>query len=164
MSYQALDLLKTSPRRSREPDLGFQPKFGIRSPDVGPRDQKPKRSTQNPAPRISNGAIWCKLWPKTILDIWSAKPCCNRWSGGQIGLSGNKGYIGKQFFFFANTGGVQVVTVLKQALVNVTSTYCSFHVWSCDFTNRGIIVHRHGHCGVWQNTYLRRSIIASIPP
>ena len=53
---------------------------GVQMLVPGTKNQKDARrkTMQNPASRIPNGAIWCKLWPKTILDIWSPQPCCNR--------------------------------------------------------------------------------------
>ena len=56
------------------------PKFGIPGSKNDPRGRKYQicapNTMQNPVFRIPNGAICCKLWPKTILD--------GTWGSGQI--------------------------------------------------------------------------------
>ena len=89
-------------------------RFGILDPiwdsgsqkwSLGPKTKRMRAGTiQNPAARIRNGAIWSKLWPKSILAPWGKNPCCNKGTLGHMGHSGNKGHISKVFFFSANTG------------------------------------------------------------
>ena len=57
-----------------QPEPNFQipgPNFGsgVQKWVPGTKNQKDagRKTMQNPASRIPNGAIWCKLWPKTIL-------------------------------------------------------------------------------------------------
>ena len=52
-------------------NITFFDQFCPRAPMfvLGTQNQKDagRKTMQNPASRIPNGAIWCKLWPKTIL-------------------------------------------------------------------------------------------------
>ena len=53
------------------PKITFFYQFCPRAPMfvLGTQNQKDagRKTMQNPASRIPNGAIWCKLWPKNIL-------------------------------------------------------------------------------------------------
>ena len=49
------------------PGPNFGPEAKQNVPGAKKQKDAGRKTMQNPASRIPNGAIWCKLWPKTIL-------------------------------------------------------------------------------------------------
>ena len=95
-----LDLLKTSPRPTREPDFGFQSKFRIRGLDFGSQDRKTKRRALkfHAEPRLQNSK-WShmvqviaqhhfgRFVPKTLLQQVDMGANSAQWEQGAYGKS-----------------------------------------------------------------------------
>ena len=101
--WRTPDLLKTSPRPSREPVLESWVQIWIRGPKNDPRGPKPKRcAPKNHAePRLQNSkwSHMVKIVAQNHFGLWSSKPYSTRGQGAQMGHRWNTRHIWNLAFF-----------------------------------------------------------------